>query len=294
VITFFTTAKPFKNQMKVIQVNAIRSWQMLTPSAEILLFGSGVGYVEAAKDLGITHVPEMDTSELGTPLVNSMIELAGKLGRYPVQVYINCDIILTGDFLLAIQCIKQSPYLMVGQRWDLDLNQQEINFQEKNWESDLKRQVNDTGTLHPPSGSDYFAYQGRIWDTLPRLAVGRPGFDNYLIYHCLKHGVPVIDASRIATVVHQKHDYSHVAGGAKGLWNGVEARSNYHFDYIITLVDADWMLSPQGDVQRNGRRKIDNILRTWLLLSTNGLWKILLRAALKIITVLKNAFPEKT
>jgi hypothetical protein len=290
VITLFTTAKPFIGKMRVNQQNAIRSWKMLDPDIDVILFGSGDGYGEIAQALGINHVPGVETSEYGTPLFNSMVELARERGRYPIQVYINCDIVLTKDFLTAVQCVKHSRFLMVGRRWDLDLNQ-EINFQKQDWEQDLKMQLAQKGALHPPTGSDYFAYRGDIWNGLPKLIVGRAGYDNYLIYHCLKSGIPVIDASQVVSVIHQNHDYAHHTGGVEGVWKGDEAQVNYQagrkLDYIFTLVDADWILSPQGEIRQNNRRDLDHLLGSWYALAPNPLWKKVLGLAIRLIRLLK-------
>jgi len=258
MITIFTTAKPFIGQIKVNQINALKSWQALAPDIEIILFGSGEGYAEVAKELGIVRIPEVETSEQGTPLVNSMFALAQVCGHYPVQMYVNCDIILLDDFLPAIQQIKMERFLAVGQRWDIDLNQ-EIDFDDAAWRQLLTRRVRQHGSLHPPSGSDYSVYKGRIWGGLPKLVVGRGGYDNELIYHCRASGLPVIDVSDAVTAVHQNHDYDHHPRGVDGVWNGPEAQLNYRAardsnrGFVCTLIDADWRLSPDGLV-RNYRR----------------------------------------
>src|SRR5438132_908480 len=57
-------------------------------------------------------------------------------------------------------------------------------------------------------------------------AVGRPGWDNWLIMDIRRRGVDLIDASRIVRPIHQNHDYSHVPH-AKGIaWEGPEANRN--------------------------------------------------------------------
>jgi len=258
VITIFTTAKPFVGQIKINQINAVRSWKALSSDIEVILFGSGEGYVEVAEELGIVHVPGVETSEQGTPLVNSMFVLAQAHGRYQAQAYINCDIIVLDDFLPAIQHIKMDRFLMVGQRWDLDLDR-EIDFTDEAWRQQLRQQVLQRGSLHPPSGSDYFVYKGHIWGELPTLVAGRAGFDHELIYRCRAARVPVVDATSVAVVVHQNHDYGHHPQGHAGAWYGPEAQLNRKASHgqvfpfsdisIFSTIDADWRLSPDGLVK---------------------------------------------
>jgi len=59
MITFFTTAKPFTGHDGVIQRNALKSWTLATPDAEVILFGDEEGAAETARELGIKHVPEV-------------------------------------------------------------------------------------------------------------------------------------------------------------------------------------------------------------------------------------------
>lgn len=255
MLTIFTTAKPFLGQTKVNQINALRSWQALAPDVEVILFGSDEGYAEVAEELEIVHVSGVETSEQGTPLVNSMFAMAQAHGHSRVQAYINCDIILLDDFLPAVQRIEMDRFLMVGQRWDLDLNR-EIDFADEAWRQQLRNQVHQRGSLHPPTGSDYFVYKGDIWGELPALVAGRAGFDNELIYCCRAVRVPVVDATAVAMVVHQNHDYGHHSQGHAGAWYGPEAQVNrkaghgqaFPFSHInaFSPIDADWRLSPKG------------------------------------------------
>ena len=248
MITIFTTAKGFVGQTAISQINAIRSWQALSPDVEVILFGDGTGYTETAQRLGIVHIPDVATSEQGTPLVNSMFALARAHGRYRLQMYVNADIVLLDDFLEAIRQIDRlglDRFMMIGQRWDLDWNQ-EINFACPVWQAELHEAIAGRAALHPPAGSDYFVYRGSLWDKLPTMVVGRAGYDNELIFYCRANRVPVIDASPSALVVHQNHDYGHHPQGVQGVWWGEEAQLNRRpgerRTMTFTLVDADWRL----------------------------------------------------
>ena len=252
MITIFTTAKPFVGPMKVNQTNAITSWKQLGPDIEILLFGQGEGYSEAARDLGLIWIDQVRVSDYGTPFITSMFELAQQKGHYPTQLYVNCDIILLGDIQEILRRIYKERFLAVGQRWDLDLNEQ-IEFRNPNWKHRLQSQVINHASLHPPLGSDYFLYHGPIWAGLPTLVVGRGGYDNYLIYHCRLNGVPVIDLTEMMVAIHQSHDYRHHPDGYRGVFHGPEAElNNKEVDqsYYFTPVEADFRIVA-GKMRRN-------------------------------------------
>ena len=48
MLTFFTTAKPFKGHSAIIQRNALKSWTLLDPDIEVILFGDEEGAAEVA------------------------------------------------------------------------------------------------------------------------------------------------------------------------------------------------------------------------------------------------------
>ena len=49
MFTFFTTAKPFRGHNGIIQRNALKSWMLLHPDAEVILFGDEEGVAGTAK-----------------------------------------------------------------------------------------------------------------------------------------------------------------------------------------------------------------------------------------------------
>ncbi len=129
-ITIFTAPKAFSDpHINIIQRNAVRSWKMLGPDAEILLIGDESGIKEEARHLGVGHIPDVEVNSLGTPLVSSIFSLARHASTSDHLIYLNADIILLPDTLKIIQQINQGneDFLIVGRRWDLDLNS-EIAF----------------------------------------------------------------------------------------------------------------------------------------------------------------------
>ena len=244
MITIFTIPKPFRDShINIIQRNAIKSWLKLSPKCEVILFGDDEGVADLAKEFGVLHIPEIKKDEFGTPLLDSAFNLAQKLAKNEILVYINTDIILMSDFNSAIKKINKPLFLMSGRRWDLDV-EEEIDFTEPNWENKLKNCVEKEGKLHGFSGMDYFVFSRNLLHDLPSFAVGRLGWDNWLIYHFRSHKIPVIDATKVVTVIHQNH----CIDGKRD--KGPEARYNIElaggFSQMLTLRDADWLLTEEG------------------------------------------------
>jgi hypothetical protein len=130
-----------------------------------------------------------------------------------LQAYVNADILLLPDFLSAAHRMAEltEKFLLVGQRWDLDV-QEELDFG-WDWEARLRGRISAQGKFHLPTGSDYFIFPRSCFENIPDFAIGRAGWDNWMIYQARKQGWLAVDATRSITVVHQKHDYAHLPGG---------------------------------------------------------------------------------
>ncbi|HEY62601.1 MAG TPA: hypothetical protein G4N95_08110 [Anaerolineae bacterium] len=213
-LTIFSTPKPFTEpHINIIQRNAIKSWQQLGQDVEVILVGEEEGMDQIVKGFGVKHLPNVERNELGTPLVSSIFRLARDASTSPFLAYVNADILLFPGFLLVARQVAQqsSHFLILGQRWDLNVEEL-INFDE-DWVARMRARVNRHGKYHAPSGSDYFIFPRDAFAEIPDFAIGRAGWDNWMIYHARQQGWLVIDATPSLMIVHQNHDYHHLPNG---------------------------------------------------------------------------------
>jgi hypothetical protein len=213
LITLFSAPKPFTDShIAMIQRNAIRSWTLL-PDVEVILLGEEEGLAQAAKELGIKHLPDVEHNESGTPLISSMFQMARENSQSELLCIVNTDMILVSDFVEAAkQAVKlKDKFILLSQRWDLDVAQP-IEFTE-GWQDRLSSIVRRQGSLHRPAGSDYFLFPRSCYTKLPPFAIGRAGWDNWMICKARKEKWSVIDCTASMMIVHQNHDYSHLPDG---------------------------------------------------------------------------------
>lgn len=270
MLTLFSCPKPFTNpHNRQIQRNAIGSWLQLKPKPEILLLGKEEGTAELSLEFGVRHIPELAHNEHGTPLISSIFKQAEMVASHRLLCYVNSDIILMSDFIEAVRYVafRQDRFLIAGQRWDLDVTEP-LDFSIPYWERDLRQTVVERGVLHGETGMDYFLYPCNFWGEIPPFALGRTAWDNWLLYGALMQGAALIDATQNITAVHQNHDYVHVPGGESAAWNGVEAIQNRELagKGIFTLLDANWLLTPQGFVRACTAKHLRRLLHSWPLL----------------------------
>lgn len=204
---------------------------------------------EAAAKIRAGWLP-VHTNEFGTPLLNSAFEQAREAARHRLLCYINADIVLLSDFLPAIQNINLKRFLVGGQRWNLDVSHP-LDFEDPEWERRIRQRVSQEGVLYPVYGMDYFVFPRESELThLPAFAVGRPKWDNWMIFNARRLGIPVIDVTQGVTVVHQNHDYAHVKDRKGTHWEGAEADRNLALaggeNCLLNLADSTHVL-------KNGR-----------------------------------------
>ncbi len=251
MLTIFTIPKPFRGDITVIQRNALQSWLKLRPQCEVILFGNEDGVGEIASEFLVRHIPDVELNEYGTPLVNVVFDIAQQLGTHQLMCYANADIILLNDFLEGVQQVHEleSRFLLMGRRWDIDLKE-EIDFANADWEAELRTYVAKVGKLHPATGIDYFVFPCGQYSNIPPFAVGRPAWDNWLIYRTRFLRIPVIDATETVTVIHQNHGYEHVPQGVAGTYRGPEGKRNLELaggaSYAFTLYEANSVLTAGG------------------------------------------------
>lgn len=211
-MTIFTAPKPFTNpHINVIQRNALAAWTRLA-DVEVILIGDEKGIPEAAREFGVKNILQVGRDEKGIPLVNAVMEIGHTHSISPVLCYANADMILMSDLVEAARRVSAQVkhFLLVGQRWNLDLPEP-FDFS-GDWESRLRSEVERRGEFYSPWGIDYFIFPRHLYTEVPNFTIGRPAWDNWMIFHACKSFGMAIDTSRDVLVVHQNHDYSHLPG----------------------------------------------------------------------------------
>ena len=210
-LTIFTAPKPFVDpHISMIQRNAIRSWLQMGSDVEVLLIGDETGIAEEADQLGISHLKGVKLNEQGTPLVSSTFQIARQAARADLLLFANTDIIILPDALgLALKVRQQAnDFVLVGQRYDLPISES-IDFTRGRPER-LRADVKARGRLHPLGGSDYFIFPRRLFAQIPEFAIGRAGWDNWMIFDAVTQPWLAINATPSLMAIHQNHDYAHL------------------------------------------------------------------------------------
>ncbi|MFQ5699085.1 MAG: hypothetical protein ACE5IL_12465 [Myxococcota bacterium] len=273
-LTIATTCKPFRREVARIQRNALASWLRLSPRPEVLVFGDEYGVAETCTALGARHLPRVERSDAGTPIVSGLMEAAERVARGDVVALVNADILLTSGLYAAVAAVRErcDRWLMISRRWNLDFP----GFYDPTLsasEGELLSRARREGVLEPRFGGvDVFVFPRGTWNEgpLPPFAIGRGRWDSAILYEARRRGLPVIDATDVASNVHQSHDYSHHPHAAEGVFKGPEALRNEALlggdAFIFSALDATHVLDARG-LRRNIVWHPVLALRAWATLS---------------------------
>jgi hypothetical protein len=254
VLTIFTAPKAMTGDVGRIQRNAIGSWQRLGDGVQVVLVGDDPGVADAAAELGVDHVGDVPPNEHGTPRLDAVFAAARGAARHRLLCFANADVVLRGDFAEAARLLDERfrSFLAVGESWDAPL-EQALDFA-GGWEREVE--VALAGARRRGAGAlDFFLFTDDLFRELPPFAIGRIGFDNWLVWRAEAEGAAVVDVSGAVRPLHQRHDYTHLRGGRDASRHeSPEGRRNLELAggeaHLHTRYDATHVLGRRG-VRRN-------------------------------------------
>lgn len=222
-MTIFTALKPNEGRIAEIQARSQANWRECFPDCEIVDVGENRRFDQILARLRPGEVAAWINADI--LFVNSEDQRNGE-GRGVAETLAACFAALK----------ERKKGLVVGQRTDLLPGGQM--------------------ELHRPSGMDYFFFTKETFEGLPPVVMGRSYCDSALVAHCLRKRIPVIDATKVITALHQWHDYAHVDGGREEVFSGEEAlankRENGLHDFGPHVADAGWRFEAVDEVERTG------------------------------------------
>ena len=257
MITIFATPKNFKGIFNIIQNNALNSWRALSPDIEIIIFGDSKGSKKAAEKINAKYVPEVRCSPQGAPYLSDLFFKADEIAKYSILMFVNADIILPPNLLREIDHLdnKFNKFLMVGHRWDLDVDKF-IDFKTEVERKIFWSAIEENSKKHECTGIDYFIFRKGMYPKLPEFVVGRRGWDNWLIWKARRCMVPVIDCSKNIIAIHQNHGYKyHNISSIEDSKKGSEAKHNIQLikNRQLNILDSTHLLSGNKIIKKRDK-----------------------------------------
>ncbi len=244
MITFFTTFKDISRA----ESNAVNSWLALSEDAEVIIFTETIGTSDLFSSNRVWYNRNFQRHESGLPLLNSIFEEASRVSKFDLLCYCNSDIILLSEFIRLAKFVKRlsKSFLVVSQRIDLNVSSN-IDFNDSNAINEINDLVIASGKLHPPYGSDIFLFKKNQYNqrNMPPLVVGRPGWDNWMIYDARRRFNMLIEIkSDSVPVIHQNHELKYNHHQKEFLNNYEYLPIGFHYTFILSY--SNYFLDKNG------------------------------------------------
>ena len=157
----FTIPGSFKGEVAIIQRHAILSWKSLNPNIEIILFGDAAGTAEIARELSLTHIPQV--KQMGREMLTKVKEIA----QFPAIAYVEPTTILTPAFVNATQATfnRLEEFLIFGQCWEIAVDDS-LDLSTATWHRQLQHLIEDSGYLTPGNTDNYLVFPQQLLDSV--------------------------------------------------------------------------------------------------------------------------------
>ena len=190
--------KPFQGHIGRIQRNAIQSWRRLAADGQIILCGDEPGIAQVAAEFGVDHIPGIETNEFGTPLVSSAFRQAQNAARHDVVCYTNADLIFFPDLIQAVSAFifPTRGVSCWSEELGTSMSMKNLRRSTNGREADIRRRVSAEGIMRGHDWIDFFVFRRHSIGPLPPFAVGRPNWDNWMIWRARKLRFAVVTSPR--------------------------------------------------------------------------------------------------
>ena len=209
IVTVFTSwvTKPEKY---TCHNNTLYNWNSMKPYVQPILFTNEERLRKEAKMKGWTVMPVHATgTKQKVPILKIMFEVAMEISSSTFYAYANGDILFTDTLIHTLLSLansdimkddREQPILIVGRRTNV------YNVTKKEAETwfDIQNVTKTRGKLFKADAEDYFiTTRDYPWYSLPDVVIGRPAYDNWLVWNAgrLKH--LRIDATNTLLALHQ-------------------------------------------------------------------------------------------
>lgn len=209
MITIVGVPRAFVGRHTQIQELAIQSWVEL---GRVLLFGDDDGIGDASERFGCRWVPEVPSDDGGRPFLDVVFARAQQMSVGDVVVYANSDILIPPTYGAALEQLARTAgsFLAVVPRLELQFDAAD-EFEGVDPSRMLAR-ARETGLVAPPSALDVFAFPAGQLEWMPQFAVGRAGWDGWMVYDARRRDIPVVDLGKDNAVVHLDTQAGYASG----------------------------------------------------------------------------------
>ena len=208
LLTLFTTWNASMESSYVYN-NTINVLSTLIPDIQSVLFlpKEDMAFYDPPKGWDVLPISAFACG--GAPVLKNMFLDAYKKFNSTFYGYVNADILFNKGIIDTLRTIRSStifnakkPILISGRRFDIQL--EKLGIKHISTPEEVEK-LYPRGSLQFGFAEDVFITKSTYpWQFMLDLVIGRPKYDNYLVYTSRIHKVLVIDASSTVIALHQR------------------------------------------------------------------------------------------
>lgn len=197
--------------------------------------GREPGVKEICDELNFRHIPDIEYTEQGTPLLNSMMDRAEEEASNHILLLISSDVVLTKDPTPAVQAVANQLKNFCGVSRKL----QQRTVEPLDFSQDWRSKVKEGLRWNLITSGDFFLYTKGFWGTIPEFVIGRTCCDNWLFFEAATKEC-LVDMTKAVEIIDFQHSYAHCPKG----WQQ-EKMQNFILNEGKTadFRDANWELN---------------------------------------------------
>jgi hypothetical protein len=201
--TVFAAMRPFVGEFAALQRNAILSWLAVRPAFHVVLIeDEATTTMDAVGDLPVSIRSGVRRSGLGAPLFDSFVETGARDAVGDTLVCTTADVLFPPRLGEVLEAVKRDmrgrDYLVVAGRHDVSALP---DVGEPSWFESMRADVRPDYRR----GIDMWAHPAGLDLRPPPFPIGRHGTDGWVVYDMKRRGIPVIDVTADAPMIHQTH-----------------------------------------------------------------------------------------
>ena len=230
LLTLFTTWTEQADRYHVHNLT-IKNWLSLRPHVIPVVFTNATRIADECRRRGLDVFPVRVAAANGIPVLKFMFEDVMSTYNTTFYGYSNSDILYSNSLVETLTWISNAsvdlkkPVMIVGKRTNV------IYVKENDTTSWTKLHAVATrrGKLFVGRAEDYFITSRPYpWKDIAEVVIGRPAYDNWLVYNARTYNHTVIDATKTLLAVHQTTRAGNIEGSFR-------KNSSYNRDLLLNM-----------------------------------------------------------
>lgn len=255
ILTLFTTWAEERDRYLVHNLT-VKNWQSLIPYVIPVVFTNQSSVAKECRRHGWDVFPIRVWANGEIPVLKFMFLDIISFYNTSFYGFSNSDILFTDSLIETLTWLRKlrmisEPVMLVGKRTNVNyVGKEDI----VTWKR-LNEVASFRGKLFRGLAEDYFITSRYYpWKDIPEVVIGRPAYDNWLVYNARKQRQTVIDATRTILAVHQTTRAGNIEG--KGRPNSSYNRDLLERLYKDILFDAGFVDCVNLSTKYDGRSVI--------------------------------------